>query len=107
LHLNAIISTSPEFREETEKTFTMFISGSGCFLFTANPEIYQPGSVVWIDFVGISERKPIMGKICWQCLWGVAHSVPGIYVQFESVLECQYDEISALKMNVRDKVHFQ
>jgi hypothetical protein len=106
LHLNTVISTSPGFGEGTEKTFTMFISGSGCFLFTANPERYQSGSGVWIDLVGISDRKPIQGKVCWQCLWGVSHNVPGIYVEFESILECQYVEISTLMGSVREKGHF-
>lgn len=105
LHLNAIISASPEFGADSEKTFSMFISGSGCFLFTANPERYQPETDVWIDFVGISDRKPVQGKVCWQCLWGVSHNVPGIYVEFESILECQYDAISTLMGNVREKGH--
>jgi len=96
LRLNAIISSSPEFGHDSEKTITMFISGSGCFLFTATPERYQPQSGVWIDFVGISERKPIMGKVFWQCPWGVSHKVSGIYVGFESILESQHAEITAL-----------
>jgi hypothetical protein len=99
LRLNAIISTSPDFGQDSEKTITMFISGSGCFLFTANPERYVPQSGVWIDFVGISERKPIVGKVCWQCPWGVSHKVSGIYVSFESILESQYDEITTLLAN--------
>jgi len=96
LHLNAMISPSPEFGGGTEKTFTMFISGSGCFLFTSSPERYPPHTSVWIDFVGISERSPIRGKVCWQCQWGISHNVPGIYVEFESILEGQYDEITVL-----------
>lgn len=103
LHLNTILSASPEFGEDSEKTFTMFISGSGCFLFTASPERYQPDTNVWMDFVGIAERNPVMGKVCWQCQWGVSHNVPGIYVAFESILENQYNEIMSLLAIERDK----
>jgi hypothetical protein len=106
LRLNAVISTSPVFGQDSEKTITMFISGSGCFLFTASPERYQPQSVVWIDFVGISERKAILGKVCWQCPWGVSHKVSGIYVAFESILESQHYEITTLLANGRDKAQF-
>lgn len=103
LRLNAIISTSPDFGQDSENTITMFITGSGCFLFTAGPERYRPQSDVWIDFIGISERKPILGKVCWQCPWGVSHKVSGIYVGFESILESQYDEITTLLSNGRRK----
>lgn len=99
LRLNAIISTTSDFSQFSEKTITMFISGSGCFLFTASPERYHPHSLVWIDFVGISERKPILGKVCWQCPWGVAHRVSGIYVAFDSILESQHYEITTLLAN--------
>ena len=81
----------------------MFISGSGCFLFTANPERYQTETYVWIDFAGISDRNPILGKVCWQCMWGVSHNVPGIYVSFESILEGQHEEITTLLANGRGK----
>jgi Tfp pilus assembly protein PilZ len=106
LRLNAIISTSPEFGRDAEKTITMFISGSGCFLFTATPERYHPQSGVWIDFVGISERKPVLGKVLWQCPWGVSHKVSGIYVGFESILESQHAEITALLANGKDNAGF-
>jgi len=106
LRLNAIISSSPEFGHDSEKTITMFISGSGCFLFTATPERYQPQSGVWIDFVGISERKPILGKVFWQCPWGVSHKVSGIYVGFESILESQHAEITALLAFGKDNAPF-
>jgi len=106
LRLNAVISTTPEFGQDSEKTITMFITGSGCFLFTASPERFELQSNVWIDFVGISERKPILGKVCWQCPWGVSHKVSGFYVGFESILESQYEEITNLLANFQDKVRF-
>jgi Tfp pilus assembly protein PilZ len=106
LRLNAIISTSPEFGQDSEKTITMFISGSGCFLFTATPERYKPQTGVWIDFVGISEREPILGKVFWQCPWGVSHKASGIYVGFESILESQHAEITALLANGKDNATF-
>jgi hypothetical protein len=96
LRLNAIISAAQEFGEDSEKTFTMFLSGSGCFFFTATPERFEPRSSVWIVFVGIRNREPIQGRVRWQCPWGVSHKVPGIYVEFESILESQYDEITTL-----------
>jgi hypothetical protein len=101
LRLNAIISTTPEFGQDSEKTITMFLSGSGCFLFTAIPDRYHSQSSVWIDFVGLSERNPILGKVSWQCPWGVSHKVPGIYVGFDSILERQYEEITTLLVEWR------
>jgi hypothetical protein len=96
LHLNALLSRSPDFGEDAERTFTMDISGSGCFLFTAGKSGFEPEQVVWIDFVGLSQRRPVRGKVCWKCEWGVSDSVPGIYVSFESILESQHKEIKRL-----------
>jgi hypothetical protein len=96
VHLNAVISPGPDFEGDIERTFTMDISGGGCFLFTARLSGYQPEDMVWIDFVGLANRSPILGKVCWKCEWGVSHAVPGIYVSFESILEDQYEEIKAL-----------
>ena len=96
LHLNAVLSPGPDFDGDVEYTFTMNVSGGGCFLFTANRTGYQPEDTVWIDFVGLANRNPILGKIRWKCEWGVTHAVPGIYVNFESILEAQYEEIKSL-----------
>lgn len=96
LHLNALLSPVQDFGQDAEHTFTMYVSGGGCFLFTANKSGYQPQDTVWIDFVGLSARNPIMGKVCWKCEWGVSHSVPGIYISFESILESQHEEIMNL-----------
>lgn len=101
--LNAIISTSPEFANDSEKTFSSFISGSGCFIFSSSPERFAQDSTVWIDFVGISERKPILAKVCWQFPWGVSHNLSGIYVEFESILESQYKEITAVMAKERNR----
>jgi hypothetical protein len=96
LHLNAVLSTSPEFGPASEKTFTMYVSGSGCFFFTAQTTCYQLHDTIWIDFVGLADRTPVMGKVHWKCEWGVSHMVPGIYVSFESILEGQHQEIVSL-----------
>lgn len=99
LHLNAVLSTTPGFDAEPEHTFTMKVSGGGCFLFTASRDRYQPEDTVWIDFVGLANRHPIQATVCWKCDWGVAHMVPGIHVRFESMLEAQFEEIAALLAN--------
>jgi hypothetical protein len=96
LNLNALLSPTPNFDVDIEYTFTTNISGGGCFLFTASQTGFQPQDMVWIDFVGLDNRNPIQGKICWKCSWGVSHSVPGIYVSFESILEAQFKEIKSL-----------
>lgn len=96
LHLNALLSTSPAFGPDSEKTFTMYVSGSGCFFFTANNTCFQQHDTIWIDFVGLADRTPVMGKIHWKCEWGVSHMAPGIYVSFESILESQHEEIMSL-----------
>lgn len=96
LHLNALLSTSPAFGPDSEKTFTMYVSGSGCFFFTANTSCYRQHDTVWIDFVGLADRTPVIGKINWRCEWGVSHMAPGIYVSFESIRESQHEEIMSL-----------
>jgi hypothetical protein len=96
LHLNALLSRSPEFGTDAERTFTMNVSGSGCFLFSADKTGFAPQETVWIDFVGLARRDPIMGKVCWRCEFGATNSVPGIYVSFESILESQHAEIRHL-----------
>jgi hypothetical protein len=96
VHLNAVLSAGPAFDGDIEHTFTMNVSGGGCFLFTASRSSFQPQDMVWIDFVGLANRSPILGKVCWKCEWGVSHAVPGIYVSFESMLEAQYEEIQSL-----------
>jgi Tfp pilus assembly protein PilZ len=103
LRLNAILSKTPEFIPDAEKTITMFISGSGCFLFTPSPEAYEPNSLIWIDFVGIGDRSPVKGRVCWQCPWGVSHKVSGIYVEFEEIFEGQSDEIAGLLAKEKHK----
>jgi hypothetical protein len=101
LYLNAVLSTEPHKGGNAERTFAMSISAGGCFLFTANHEAYRPQDTVWVDFVGLENRSPIMGKICWKCDWGVSHAVPGIYVSFESMQEDQYEEIRNLMLKGR------
>lgn len=96
LYLNAVLSTAPEMAENAERTFAMSLSAGGCFLFTARQEAYKPQDTVWLDFVALEDRTPIMGKISWKCDWGVSDAVPGIYVSFESMLESQYEEIRNL-----------
>lgn len=96
LHLNAVLSASPDFGPDAEHTFTMYVSGSGCFLFTSNKTGYCHGDTVWIDFVGLADRHPVQGKVMWKCEWGVSHEVPGIYISFESINEIQYEEIMSL-----------
>lgn len=96
LHMNALLSSSPDFGPNAERTFTMYVSGSGCFLFTADKTAYRQQDSVWIDFVGLAERKPVLGKVRWKCEWGASNSVPGIYVSFESMLQCQHEEIMSL-----------
>jgi hypothetical protein len=96
VHLNAALSPTPAFDGNVEHTFTMNVSGGGCFLFTASRTAFQPQDMVWIDFVGLANRSPILGKVCWKCDWGVSHAIPGIYVSFEFLLEAQYEEIQSL-----------
>ncbi len=96
VYLNAVLSPSPEFGPDAECTFAMHLSGSGCFLFTANKTGFRQHDTVWIDFVGLGERKPVVGTVRWKCEWGVSHSAPGVYVSFESILESQHEEIMSL-----------
>lgn len=102
LNLNATISTSDVVNRYTENTFAIGLSSSGCFLFTSNSEKFSINDRVWIDFVGLTNRRPVLGKIRWKCNWGETHSIPGIYVDFESMHESQHKELKALLATVSE-----
>jgi len=70
LHLNALLSPDQDLVPGVwERTFAMSITGSGCFLFTSDQTRFMPQDNVWVEFVGLANREPILGEICWKCEW--------------------------------------
>lgn len=95
LNLNVLLSSTPAFGADAERTFTMNVSEGGCFLATA-VGLFQPQDMVWIDFTGLDHRAAVKGRVCWQRAWGTAHAAPGIGVCFEAIGVELHREIMAL-----------
>lgn len=94
LHLNALLHDCVQMREP-EQTVTLNVSSQGCFLFSTHPG-HQPGQLVKVGFVGLSDPTPIVCTIRWVRPWGSCHQMPGIGVTFEQINESQQDQINEL-----------
>ena len=92
LYFNVTLSKSPDFsKNDTEKTITLNISRSGCFIYSAND--WKVNDHVMFIFKELSDSKPISGKIKWKKKWGNSMRIPGIGVKFEDISEEQLSEL--------------
>ncbi|MFV0422190.1 PilZ domain-containing protein [Oleidesulfovibrio sp.] len=94
IHYNILLSTSPLFPpQSTVKTITMNISILGCFVFlTAD---WQVDTQVWLQFVDLKDKTPIVAKTTQVQRWGKGFRVPGIGLEFISVSDEQVAELQA------------
>ena len=92
LNFNVLI-----YREESmqgdlpERTVTINVSKSGCFLFSV--EDTMEGGNVWLTINELEEKTPVVGVVRWSIKWGRAMVMPGIGVAFESITSRQTDEL--------------
>lgn len=101
LHLNALLY-HPENEQVPEQTVTLNVSEDGCFLFSTNPA-NAPEQQVRIDFIGLTDRTPIIATIRWVRHWGEVHHMPGIGVNFEQISKAQLLQLSSLLTSLRQK----
>lgn len=95
LNLNALLYHSTASGAAPEQTVTLNVSPEGCFLFSAYPDYHIDQQVV-IDFVGFTDRTPVIASVRWLQTWGKDNLIPGIGVMFERLSKAQRIELQAL-----------
>jgi len=93
--LNVVIHrVPPEAGATGERAVTVNASSGGCFLYTCSE--YEVGETVWLEFVDLSDRTPVRGRLRWRVEWGKSMSLPGIGVAFEAMTPEQANELAGL-----------
>jgi hypothetical protein len=88
VHFNILMSTSALFTPQTTvKTCTMNISVLGCFVFSV--AVWQPDTQVWIQFVDLEDKTPVVAKVCQVQRWGKGCKIPGVGLEFLSLTDNQ------------------
>lgn len=96
VHFSVILAKENDFREENiERTITINVSESGCFIFTNKK--WDIRSDAWFIIKGISDQRPIRGEVRWCFEWGKNMQTPGIGVKFQEIKESQIHEICNAK----------
>ncbi len=95
LNLNALLYHDAASGVAPEQTVTLNVSPEGCFLFSTHPDIEVNQQIV-IDFVGLTDRTPIMASVRWLQTWGKDNLIPGIGVMFVRLSKAQRIELQAL-----------
>jgi len=85
-----------------EKTFTVDVSESGCFVATVRPpECGRPLSAVLCD---LDDQTPIPLEVRWRILWGETMRTPGFGARFLSLTEAQKTELVAKLASARSSL---
>jgi hypothetical protein len=94
LHLNAMLSRSPDMADAVQTVCIDFSEG-GCFLYSTDTNLV-PQTPIWIRLIGLSDQSPIQGMICWKREWGIVNKIPGIGIRFDVLTGKQQEEILAV-----------
>ena len=87
---------------EGEKTFTVDVSESGCFVASVRPpECGRPLSAVLCD---LADQTPIPLEVHWRVLWGETMRTPGFGAKFLSLTEAQKTELLAKLATARSSL---
>ena len=98
LNFNVLLSSTNNFdKTNAEKTITINVSKSGCFIFSTN--VWQPGDNAWFIIQDIEDKTPMCGKVCWSHEWGKNIAIPGIGLQFKVFNQKQVDELYNTKID--------
>lgn len=96
LHLHCLMQPARESAVPHQRTATLNVSPSGCFLFSVDPPA-QPGDLIVLRFIGLDDLTPVTALISWQNPWGTTgKNAPGIGVKFEQLSESQSHQISRM-----------
>ena len=79
--------------EEGEKTFTVDVSESGCFIATVRPP--ECGRLLSVVLCDLADPTPIPIEVRWRILWGETMRTPGFGARFRSLTEAQKAELLA------------
>ncbi|MCP3924460.1 MAG: PilZ domain-containing protein [Desulfobacterales bacterium] len=92
VHLNTLMARNDNFSAENiERTVTLDISKTGCFLYTVDDWIIS--EKVWILFKELDSKTPIKCRIRRISRWGKATKLPGIGVSFDEISDDQKNQI--------------
>lgn len=89
--LNTLVSRDPGFKGKVEKTVTIDLSRTGCFIYTVSQWVIS--DYVWFLFKEIDLKTPIKGRIRRISPWGKAMKLPGLGVSFDEIQKDQLDQI--------------
>ncbi|MCD6527369.1 MAG: PilZ domain-containing protein [Desulfuromonas sp.] len=95
IHCNVLYSLHDQMSEEvSQKTVTMDLSEGGCFLFMS--QNIAVGERLWVRFLELMDKTPILVEVRWCQEWGKSMNVPGVGVRFVLIQSGQLDEIQAM-----------
>ncbi len=99
INFNVILSkTDNVYDLNNEKTVTMNVSQSGCFIYSIDK--WEINSNVWFTIKELTDQAPIHAQIIWQVDWGTYLNIPGIGLQFKDIKNCQLEDLQAKCMKV-------
>jgi hypothetical protein len=90
IHLNVILYKSPD-RNFPERSVTMNISKSGCFVFSIQE--WEIDDDIWIEFLEISDGRLIHGTVRNSIKWGKLRRIPGIGIEFQNIFASRISEL--------------
>ena len=94
ISLNTIISRGTNFKSDVERTVTIDLSKTGCFIYSASNWIIA--EKVWFMFKEVDLKTPIKGRIRRIIPWGKSMTLPGIGISFEDIDDSQMEQIFAM-----------
>ena len=98
IHYNVVLSKSGDFSQgNTEKTVTLNVSKSGCFIYTTGN--WRINDRAAFTFKELDDNKPILATVKWKTVWGKSMQIPGIGVEFKEIGETQIKKIRS-KWNI-------
>jgi hypothetical protein len=90
-HLNVLLSTDESMHEKfLERTVTVNISKSGCFLFSCKD--WSNCKNAWFIANELRDKTPIAGNVRWSVEWGKLTMIPGIGISFNHIKQSQIEE---------------
>ncbi len=94
INFNIIISKTRHVNDSnSEKTATMNVSQTGCFIYSIDK--WEINGNVWLTINELADQAPIHAQVIRHVDWGTYMSVPGIGLQFKDIKDCQLDDLQA------------
>ncbi|HYA15185.1 MAG TPA: PilZ domain-containing protein [Syntrophales bacterium] len=92
IHFNVMLSREETMSKEfLERTVTLNVSKSGCFLFSVQD--WSNIRNVYFVIKELQDKTPIVGEIRWSVEWGKTMAFPGIGIRFKHIKQEQLDDL--------------